>query len=95
MQDLSTRIHDQVQRFVSWRASLHAADPRLSVAREWSSIRNQMAKRNEFDGYCSVCGEAVRADDGFVTPDPDARRGYLILCVQHAPGGQHGAAFAA
>jgi hypothetical protein len=44
-----------------------------------------MAKRNEFDGYCSVCGEAVRADDGFVIPDPDARRGYLILCVEHAP----------
>jgi hypothetical protein len=27
----------------------------------------------------------VRAGEGIKTPDSDARRGYVILCVEHAP----------
>jgi hypothetical protein len=46
-----------------------------------------MAEPNEWDGYCDVCHRAVRADEGIKTPDPDATRGYLILCVEHMPEG--------
>jgi hypothetical protein len=44
-----------------------------------------MAKSNDWDGYCNVCRRPVRAGEGIKTPDPDAPRGYLILCVEHAP----------
>jgi hypothetical protein len=50
-----------------------------------------MAKRNNFDGQCSVCHELVRANEGTMVYDPDSphagRRGYLILCVEHSPAG--------
>ncbi|MFI4984773.1 MAG: hypothetical protein ACHQAV_02145 [Solirubrobacterales bacterium] len=46
-----------------------------------------MAKSNDWDGYCDVCRRPVRAGEGIKTPDSDARRGYLILCVEHAPEG--------
>ena len=50
-----------------------------------------MAKRNDFDGSCSVCGTPVKANEGTMVYDPDSphagRRGYLILCVEHSPEG--------
>jgi hypothetical protein len=44
-----------------------------------------MAKSNEWDGYCSVCRAFVRKGEGMVDPDPDARRGFVILCLEHSP----------
>jgi hypothetical protein len=48
-----------------------------------------MAKRNDYDGICSVCGADVKANEGIKVYDRDSphagRRGYLILCVEHAP----------
>jgi hypothetical protein len=50
-----------------------------------------MAKRNDYDGHCSVCGEPVNANEGTMEYDPDSpyagRRGYLILCVEHSVDG--------
>ncbi len=47
-----------------------------------------MAKRNSHAGPCSICGVTVGAGEGIVTHDPESphahRRGYLILCVEHA-----------
>jgi len=44
-----------------------------------------MAKSNQWDGYCHVCRVPVREGEGRVITDPDARRGFLILCPEHAP----------
>jgi|GEM_PF-1495001 len=50
-----------------------------------------MAKRNDYDGRCSVCDEPVKANEGTMVHDPDApyagRRDYLILCVEHSADG--------
>jgi len=50
-----------------------------------------MAKRNEFDDRCSICGVPVNANEGTMVYDPDSpragQRGYLILCVEHSPEG--------
>jgi hypothetical protein len=43
-----------------------------------------MAKPNKRDGFCDVCKRSVRAGEGRMMPDTDVRRGYLILCVDHA-----------
>ncbi len=44
-----------------------------------------MAKSNEWDGYCAECRVFVREGEGRVIPDPDAKRGYAIFCLEHAP----------
>ncbi|MCW3020388.1 MAG: hypothetical protein JWN10_2696 [Solirubrobacterales bacterium] len=44
-----------------------------------------MTKSNQWDGACHVCGVRVREGEGRVVADPDARRGFLILCPEHAP----------
>jgi len=43
-----------------------------------------MAKSNQWDGRCHVCRVRVRKGEARVIPDPDARRGFLILCPEHA-----------
>jgi hypothetical protein len=45
-----------------------------------------MAKRNPYDGHCSVCHVQVRALEGVVEAS-DAWPWYLILCPEHAPAG--------
>lgn len=45
-----------------------------------------MAQRNTYDGTCHVCGGAVRANEGVVEAIK-SRRGYRILCLDHAPIG--------
>jgi hypothetical protein len=45
-----------------------------------------MARRNERDGYCSVCRVWVRALEGIIEPDGSAG-GYSLLCPEHAPKG--------
>jgi hypothetical protein len=46
-----------------------------------------MAKPNEHDGYCEVCRKPVPRGQGVKDPDPDARLGYRILCLEHARDG--------
>lgn len=41
-----------------------------------------MAKRNIYDGPCSVCGVQVRANEGIVDTRSSGG-GYLILCPEH------------
>lgn len=45
-----------------------------------------MAKRNEYDGPCGVCGVNVRANEGIVERIATTSR-YHILCAEHAPQG--------
>lgn len=45
-----------------------------------------MAKRNPYDGHCSVCHAQVRALEGVVEAS-DAWPWYLILCLEHVPAG--------
>lgn len=45
-----------------------------------------MAKRNQFDGRCSVCNIEVRALEGIVE-EADGPARYVILCPEHAPSG--------
>jgi hypothetical protein len=47
-----------------------------------------MAKSNEWDGYCDVCRALVHKGEGLMDPDPEAKRGYLILCPEHMPEGR-------
>jgi hypothetical protein len=44
-----------------------------------------MAKSNDWDGYCYECRTHVPAHEGVKVHDPDAPRGYKILCVECAP----------
>jgi hypothetical protein len=46
-------------------------------------IHRAMAKRNQHDGPCHVCGTTVRALEGVLEAD-DSRHGYRILCPEHA-----------
>ncbi len=46
-----------------------------------------MAKSNDWDGHCYECRAHVRAGEGVKVHDPDAPRGYKILCVECAPTG--------
>jgi hypothetical protein len=46
-----------------------------------------VAKPNQWDGYCDVCHRLVRAGEGWLDGDPDAKRGYVILCPEHMPDG--------
>lgn len=52
-----------------------------------------MAKPNDYAGSCSICGVPVNANEGIKVYDPDSlhagRRGYLILCVEHAHENSH------
>ena len=45
-----------------------------------------MAKRNPYDGHCSVCHAPVRALAGVVEATA-ARPWYRILCPEHMPAG--------
>jgi len=45
-----------------------------------------MAKRNPYDGRCSICGSQVRALEG-VVESLDAPPWYRILCAEHMPAG--------
>jgi len=45
-----------------------------------------MARRNPYDGQCSVCRTAVRALEGMVEAW-DRPPWYRILCLKHAPTG--------
>jgi hypothetical protein len=45
-----------------------------------------MAKRNQWDGFCSVCRKRVRAYEGVVESAGPHQR-YRILCPEHAPEG--------
>jgi hypothetical protein len=45
-----------------------------------------MARRNDFDGWCSVCGAQVRALEGMIDSS-DPGQPYLILCLEHMPAG--------
>jgi len=45
-----------------------------------------MAKRNPYDGHCSVCHAQVRALEGVVEP-LDRQPWYRILCPEHIPAG--------
>jgi predicted DCC family thiol-disulfide oxidoreductase YuxK len=45
-----------------------------------------VAKRNSYDGRCSVCAIFVRANEGVLEAEEN-RRGYRILCITHAPPG--------
>jgi hypothetical protein len=45
-----------------------------------------MPKRNEHPGQCDVCGAQVNAGEGLLEASED-RRGYTILCPEHAPAG--------
>jgi hypothetical protein len=45
-----------------------------------------MAKRNPYDGRCTVCHAQVRALEGVVEPT-DAPPWYRILCPEHMPAG--------
>jgi hypothetical protein len=44
------------------------------------------AERNRYDGVCGVCGAFVRKNEGVVDPVA-TRKGYRILCVEHASPG--------
>jgi len=46
-----------------------------------------MHKSNMWDGFCGVCRTPVRAGEGLLLFDRDARRRYTIVCVEHAPAG--------
>jgi hypothetical protein len=46
-----------------------------------------VAKSNQWDGYCDVCRVLVRAGEGVIVPDGDAKRGFVILCPEHMPDG--------
>ena len=41
--------------------------------------------RNRFDGWCEECRAVVRAGQGICVRDESARRGYVVLCLEHAP----------
>lgn len=45
-----------------------------------------MAKRNPYDGRCSVCNADVRAQEGVVEAI-DTPPWYRILCPEHMPTG--------
>jgi len=45
-----------------------------------------MAKRNPYEGHCSVCQAQVRAEEGVVEAT-DVRPWFRILCPEHAPAG--------
>jgi hypothetical protein len=45
-----------------------------------------MAQPNAYEGTCHVCGVAVRANEGVVDA-VKSRKGYRILCLEHAPAG--------
>lgn len=45
-----------------------------------------MAKRNPYEGRCSVCKARVRANEG-ITEASQRPPFYRILCVEHAPAG--------
>jgi hypothetical protein len=44
-----------------------------------------VAKSNQWDAYCAECRVFVRKGEGRVIVDPDARRRYTIVCLEHAP----------
>jgi hypothetical protein len=50
------------------------------------TTQEQMAERNTWDGFCSVCGAQVRALEGIVEASDGGRR-YRILCAEHVPAG--------
>jgi hypothetical protein len=47
-----------------------------------------MAKRNDYDGRCDVCGAQVKANEGTKVSASESphggQHGYLILCVEHS-----------
>lgn len=45
-----------------------------------------MAKRNQYDGRCSVCNAEVRALEGILEEGEGTKR-YVILCPEDAPAG--------
>jgi hypothetical protein len=45
-----------------------------------------MAKRNTWDGPCSVCGSQVRALEGIIDATGPGE-GYRTLCPEHMPAG--------
>ena len=45
-----------------------------------------MSQRNAYEGTCHVCGGVVPANEGVVEA-VKSRKGYRILCVEHATAG--------